>query len=197
MEHQPILPGRRQGPGLLLGRVVFASRWLLAPFYIGLIFGLAGLLVRFVRELVVFLSHAMSLGDHEFTIEELRLIDFALVGNLLLIVIVAGYDSFVFRLDATTREERLSWIGRIGFSELKLKLMASLVAIAAIRVLEGFMAPEDFSNRDLAWIVGIMLVLVFSGVMLAVMDRVSNRNSHRPRQNDFSFRTQRRGVIRP
>lgn len=178
MEHQPIHPGRRQGPGLLLGRVVFASRWLLAPFYIGLIVGLAGLLVRFVRELVDFLGHAMSLGDHEFTIEELRLIDFALVGNLLLIVIVAGYDSFVFRLDATTREERLSWMGQIGFSELKLKLMASLVAIAAIRVLEGFMAPEDFSNRDLAWIVGIMLVFVFTGVMLALMDRVSNRNSH-------------------
>ena len=178
MDQPSIPPGRTQVAGPLLGRIVFASRWLLAPFYIGLTIGLAGLLVRFVLELTNFLGHVLSANNHEFTIGILTLVDLAFVGNLLLIVIVSGYDSFVYRLDTTTREERLSWMGQIGFSELKLKLMASLVAIAAIRVLEGFMAPEQFSNRDLAWIVGILVVFVFSGVMLAVMDRISSRNSH-------------------
>ena len=178
MEQQPIPTGRAPIAGPLIGRLLFASRWLLAPFYIGLTIGLAGLLVRFVLELVGFLGQVLSANNHEFTIGILALVDLAFVGNLLLIVIIAGYDSFIYRLDATTREERLSWMGQIGFSELKLKLMASLVAIAAIRVLEGFMAPEQFSNRDLAWIVGILVVFVFSGVMLAVMDRISNRNSH-------------------
>lgn len=178
MDQPPLPSARTQIAGPLLGRIVFASRWLLAPFYLGLTVALAGLLVRFVLQLVGFLEHALSASNHEFTIGILTLVDMAFVGNLLLIVIVAGYDSFIYRLDTATHDERLSWMGRIGFSELKLKLMASLVAIAAIRVLEGFLAPEQFSDRDLAWMVGILGVFVFSGVMLAVMDRISNRNSH-------------------
>ena len=159
----------------LIERVIFGSRWLLAPFYLGLILGLVALLAKFALRTAELVSHVLSASSNEITIGILSLIDLSLMANLLLMVIVAGYESFISRLDIGEDAVRLDWMGQVGFGDLKLKLMASIVAISAIHVLEGFLDAENQSDRALAWLVGIHLTFVVSAVLLALMDRVTGR----------------------
>ena len=156
-------------------RSIFGSRWLLAPYYLGLILGLVALLVKFVQRTIDMLGHMLTLSGNDIIVAILSLIDLSLMANLLLMVIFAGYESFVSRLDVEGHAVRLDWMGQVGFGDLKLKLMASIVAISAIHVLEEFMNVGHVSDRDLAWVVGIHLVFVVSGVLLACMDRLAER----------------------
>jgi uncharacterized protein (TIGR00645 family) len=105
-------------------------------------------------------------------VASLKLVDIALTGNLLLMVILAGYETFISRIQTDTPEERPNWMGKIGFGDLKMKLIASIVAISAIQLLEVFMDIEHTNKMDAAWQVGIHLTFVVSGVLLAVMDRI-------------------------
>lgn len=162
----------------LLERIIFGSRWLLAPFYLGLSASLLVLLFKFATEAAGLFAHALTAGGDEIMLGILALIDLSLMANLLLMVILAGYESFVSRLDVAGHEGRLEWMGRIGFSDLKLKLMASIVAISAIHLLEGFMNTDHVSDRNLAWRLGIHMAFVVSGVLLAVMDRLAAREAH-------------------
>ena len=100
------------------------------------------------------------------------------MANLLLIVIFAGYESFISRMDLDGHAVRLDWMGQVGFGDLKLKLMASIVAISAIHVLEEFMNVDHATDRDLAWVLGIHVAFVVSGVLLAVMDKLTARAGH-------------------
>lgn len=173
-------PPPRRPPAIehALERAIFASRWLLAPFYLGLAGGLAVLLVKFAQEAVALILHTAALSAAGVIVGLLALIDLSLMGSLVMMVILAGYESFVSRLDIASHHDRLEWMGRVGFSELKLKLMASIVAISAIRLLEGFMNVGHLTDRDLAWQVGIHLTFVVSGVLLALMDRLTGGDGH-------------------
>ena len=157
---------------------IFGSRWLLAPFYLGLSVSLCVLLVKFVQQAVELLIHSISTDGSEIILGILSLIDLSLMANLLLMVIFAGYESFVSRLDVDGQQDRLGWMGQIGFGDLKLKLMASIVAISAIHLLEAFMNADHLTDRKLAWLVGIHMAFVTSGVLLAVMDRTAGRAAH-------------------
>ena len=158
--------------------VIFSSRWLLAPFYLGLVVSLGVLLVKFVQQAIGLLVHTVSTEGSDIILGVLALIDLSLMANLLLMVIFAGYESFVSRLDIEGHHDRLAWMGQIGFGDLKLKLMASIVAISAIHLLEAFMNTDHLSDRKLAWLVGIHMAFVSSGVLLALMDRVTHRARH-------------------
>ena len=150
---------------------IFASRWLLAPFYLGLIICLGILLVHFVIELVHFIPK-VGAGEAEVTLGVLGLIDVTFTANLVLIVIFSGYENFVSKFDAATHD-RPDWMTKVDFSGLKQKLMTSIVAISAIQVLKAFMNIEKaFDMSKLAWLVGIHLVFVLSMLMLAVSDRL-------------------------
>ena len=158
----------------LIERTIFGSRWLLAPFYLGLILGLVALLAKFVLQVVDLLGHVLS-GGGEITVGILSLIDLSLKANLVLMVVFAGYESFISRLDVDKDGGRLDWMGQVGFADLKLKLLASVVAITAIHLLESFLNVEHQSDRALAWLVGIHMVFVVSAVLLALMDWISGR----------------------
>jgi len=158
--------------------VIFGSRWILAPFYLGLSISLCILLVKFVQQAFELLVHAVSTDGSEIIVGILALIDLSLMANLLLMVIFAGYESFVSRLDVDGQQERLQWMGQVGFGDLKLKLMASIVAISAIHLLEAFMNADNLPDRKLGWLVGIHMAFVTSGVLLALMDRVAGRVPH-------------------
>lgn len=158
--------------------LIFGSRWLLAPFYLGLSLSLGLLLLKFAQRAFELLVHAFSTDGSEVIVGVLALIDLSLMANLVLMVIFAGYESFVSRLDVDGQQDRLGWMGQIGFGDLKLKLMASIVAISAIHLLEAFMNTEHMTDRKLAWLVGIHMAFVSSGVLLALMDRTAARVAH-------------------
>lgn len=165
----------------ILERGLFASRWLMAPMYIGLVIALAALVVIFFQELFHVIPVLMA-GDasaEDAILLALALIDLSLAGNLVLIVIFSGYENFVSKIDTGDDEDRPGWMGTVDFSGLKLKLVASIVAISAIALLKAFMElaeGKDISDRQLAWLVGIHLVFVISGVLLAAMDWLAARS---------------------
>ena len=154
-------------------RTIFASRWLLAPFYVGLGASLVVLLIKFAEKTVILVANTRIYGSSEVITDVLSLIDLSLVANLLLMVMFAGYENFVARFELEDHKYRPSWMGRVDFAALKLKLLTSIVAISAIHVLEIFMNVRTTSDRELAWSLAILIGFVLSGVLLAVMGRVS------------------------
>lgn len=160
-----------------LEATLFASRWLMAPFYLGLVVALAILLVVFVNELVAEVWHIAGMTPESAILLGLSLIDLSLAGNLLLIVMFSGYENFVSKLDVGDRQDRPVWMGTVDFSALKLKLVSSIVAISAISLLRSFMQIGDapIDEPVLRWRVIVHLTFVTSGVLLALMDLLSSR----------------------
>ncbi len=152
---------------------IFGSRWLLAPFYLGLIAGIGLLLVKFTKAFISALPVVFEGSSGEAMISILTLVDITLVANLLLIIIFAGYENFISKIDTHDHEDRPDWMGHVSFSDLKLKLIGSIVAISGIELLKYFVNVGQHSEHDLMWVVIIHLTLVFSGVMFALMDRLS------------------------
>lgn len=158
----------------LIENSLFASRWLLAPMYLGLVVTLVGLVWVFASELLRFVLAVPDLTVDDAILGVLALIDLSLAANLLLIVIFSGYDNFVSRLDIGEHEDRPEWQGDVDFSSLKLKLVASIVAISGIHLLKVFMDIERYTESQILWMIVIHLVFVISGVLLALMDWIAN-----------------------
>ncbi|MDR3508253.1 MAG: TIGR00645 family protein [Caulobacteraceae bacterium] len=170
-------------PEIWLERGLFASRWLMAPFYIGLVAGLVALLAVFVQELIHEIPLVVASGKaDDAVVMALSLIDLSLGGNLLLIVILSGYENFVSKIDIGEHEDRPEWMGTLDFAGLKMKLIASIVAISAVALLKAFMAlSEPGAEPDtakLGWMVGLHLTFVVSGVMMALMDWIGAKSGH-------------------
>lgn len=157
----------------ILEQGLFASRWLMAPFYIGLVGALVVLLFSFMQELWHFITSIPNLTQNDAVLGVLSLIDLSLAGNLLVIVIFSGYENFVSKIDFSDHKDRPEWHGSVDFSTLKLKLIASIVAISGIHLLKVFMDVNKTSNEQIQWMIIIHLVFVVSGVLLALMDRIA------------------------
>lgn len=156
-----------------LERFMFASRWLLAPFYIGLVGAIALLLFKFVKEFIHLLPVVLTGEGGQVMVGVLTLVDVALVANLLLIIIFAGYENFVSKINTGDSEDRPDWMGHVSFSDLKIKVIGSIVAISGIELLKAFVNVEAYSTEQLAWKVGLHMTFVVSGVLFAVMDRLT------------------------
>ena len=152
---------------------MFASRWLLAPFYVGLVGAIAILLFKFIKEFVMLLPQVATLDGGQIMVSVLTLVDVALVANLLLIIVFAGYENFVSKINTQDSEDRPEWMGHVTFSDLKIKLIGSIVAISGIELLKAFVNVESYTDKQLAWKVGLHLTFVFSGVLFALMDRLT------------------------
>lgn len=157
-------------------KFIFTSRWLLAPFYLGLIGALAGLLITFARELWHFLLHMFSIEASDAILASLSLIDLALAGNLLIIVIFSGYENFVSKIEVSEAEDTLDWRGKVDFTGLKLKLIASIVAISGIHLLKVFMDVPKYDPEQIRVMIIIHAVFVISGVLLALMDYLVSKS---------------------
>jgi len=162
----------------LLERFIFASRWLLAPFYVGLVGAIALLLFKFVKEFINLLPMVGAGDGSQFIAGVLTLVDVALVANLLIIIIFAGYENFVSKIDTRDNVDRPDWMGHVSFSDLKLKVIGSIVAISGIELLKAFVNIEAYTNDQLAWKVGLHMTFVVSGVLFAVMDRLTKSTDH-------------------
>ena len=164
----------------LLERLIFASRWLLAPFYLGLAISIIVLLVKFMAELVHLLLGAFTLSEPDVILGVLTLVDLALTGSLLIIVIFSGYENFVSKIDHSGHTDWPEWMGTIDFAALKLKLLSSIVAISAIQLLKQFMSVKTITPENekvLYWLVIIHVVFVVSSVLLALSDRIAGHGA--------------------
>ena len=181
----------------LLEILIFNSRWLLAPFYLGLVACIVILLVKFGQEFFHIVPQMLDGKESEIILAILTLVDMSLVANLLLIIIFSGYENFVSKIDTAGHEDRPEWMGKVDFSGLKVKVIASIVAISAIELLKAFVnvsteAQElnvalattgqaaavaewqwTANDKALAWKVMIHVILVVSGVLFAYMDRLT------------------------
>lgn len=162
-------------------RLLFAARWVMAPMYLGLALALVLLAVMFLREMAYYLPLVMEMKSEDAILMVLTLIDLTLAGNLLLIVLFSGYETFVSTFDFDVGADRPDWMGKVDFSGLKLKLIASIVAISAIDLLKWFMSIDDATDiatieRKLFWLVAIHLAFVLSGVLMALMDYLTSKS---------------------
>jgi uncharacterized protein (TIGR00645 family) len=152
--------------------LIFNSRWLMAPFYFGLVVSLAVLLLKFCMVLWEFIVHAPGSKESDIILGVLSLIDISLTGNLILIVVFSGYENFVSKIDPGGHPDWPDWMTKVDFAGLKQKLLASIVAISAIQVLKAFMNIDAaFDARKMGWLVGVHLVFVVSTLVLALSDR--------------------------
>jgi uncharacterized protein (TIGR00645 family) len=162
----------------ILEAILFNSRWLLAPAYLGLIVSLGMLLVTFLRELAAAIPGVMAMTTEEIILVVLTLIDLSLAMNLVLIVVFSGYENFVSKIDTGGSEDRPHWMGTLDFSGLKMKLIGSIVAISAISLLRAFMTASDphiaLDQARLGWMIGLHMTFIVSGLLFALMDWVAS-----------------------
>jgi uncharacterized protein (TIGR00645 family) len=156
---------------------VFRSRWLLAPFFIGLLLAIVALLIKFVKQLATLVTNMLMVqDDQQIIVDILTLVDSALIAALLLIIGFSGYENFVSKIGTGEHEDRPAWMGRVGFSDLKIKLMGAIVAISAVELLKAFINVDAGTPwQVLAWKVGIHVTFVVSGVLFAVTDWITER----------------------
>ena len=163
-------------------RLLFASRWILAPVYLGLSIALIALGIKFFMELFHLLTDVVSMGEADLVLILLGLVDMVLVGSLIVMVMFSGYENFVSALDVDQGSEKLSWLGKLDANSLKLKVASSIVAISSIHLLRAFMKTPSYISDDnsdaLMWLVIIHLTFVVSAVMMGVLDRITS-SQHR------------------
>jgi uncharacterized protein (TIGR00645 family) len=162
-------------------RLFFASRWLVAPVYLGLSLALIVLGYKFFDELWHVFSHLTDVGpDGSRVLDEskvvlalLAMVDLAMVAGLIVMVMFSGYENFVSKLDVEGSGEKLGWLGKLDAGTLKLKVAASIVAISSIHLLRKFMEAETISNDKLMWYVIMHMAFVTSALMLGLLDRMT------------------------
>jgi uncharacterized protein (TIGR00645 family) len=152
---------------------MFAGRWMLAPFYLGLLLALGLLFIKFVKAFLEFAPMVFTSSGGEVVVALLSLIDVVLVANLLLIIVFAGYENFISRMNIDQTGDRPSWMGQVGFSGVKMKLIGSIVAISAIELLRIFMATGTVTGEQVGWKLATHITLVMSGLLFAIMDRIA------------------------
>jgi len=154
----------------LIEKLIYRSRWVLAPIYLGLSLAVVALTIKFFQELLHLLFHVLTLQEADMILIVLSLVDLSMVGGLLIMVMMSGYENFVSRLDVDEGEEKLGWLGTMDSSSLKAKIAASIVAISSIHLLKMFMEVRNIDNDKLMWYVIIHLTFVVSAFLMGYLD---------------------------
>jgi uncharacterized protein (TIGR00645 family) len=155
---------------------MFAARWIMAPIYIGLLLALLLVVVKFVQKLVEAVPGFLALSSNDAIFLVLTLVDLSLVANLVVIVIFAGWANFVGRLLASESDDQPVWLSGMDFATVKLRLIGSIVAIAAIQILETFVHIDEVRIQDAEWQLAILLGIGMVGVLLALAEKLSDRH---------------------
>lgn len=155
--------------------LMYTSRWLLAPIYLGLSLGLLALMLKFFQEVFHVLPNVFALAEADLILVLLSLIDMTLVGGLLVMVMLSGYENFVSALNIDEDREKLNWLGKMDSGSLKNKVAASIVAISSIHLLRVFMDARNTPDNKLMWYVIIHLTFVLSAFLMGYLDRVTKQ----------------------
>ena len=157
----------------VIERLLLASRWILAPVYLGMSLALIALSIKFFQEVYHVLADIWVIPEADMVLSILALVDMVLVASLIVMVMFSGYENFVSRIDIEEGEERLGWLGKLDSGTLKLKVAASIVAISSIHLLRAFMNLHEVPNDKLLWHVIIHLTFVVSALLMGVLDKLS------------------------
>lgn len=157
----------------IIESTMYASRWLLAPIYLGLSLAVLLLGMKFFQEAIHIFPLVLSMKEADLVLVILSLVDMALVGGLLVMVMLSGYENFVSTIDLKEGQEKLSWLGKLDSGSLKQKVAASIVAISSIHLLKAFMAAQEIANDKLMWYVIIHMTFVLSALGMAFVDKMN------------------------
>jgi uncharacterized protein (TIGR00645 family) len=157
-----------------LGKVIFSSRWLQAPLYVGLIFALAAYVYRFLKELIHLFSELNAPSDTFIMLGVLGLIDVVMIANLLIMVIMGGYETFITSLGIEKHPDQPEWLDHLDAGAMKIKLALALIGISSIHLLRTFIDPTQYSNIAIGWQVGIHVTLLVSALTIAFTNRLLN-----------------------
>jgi uncharacterized protein (TIGR00645 family) len=153
--------------------LIYSSRWILAPVYVGLSLGLLALTIKFFQEILHVLPHILTVNENDLILLLLSLIDMTLVGGLLIMVMLSGYENFISQLEISEDKEKLNWLGKMDSGSLKNKVAASIVAISSIHLLRIFMEVNTIDNSKLVWYVVLHLTFVLSAFVMGYLDKMS------------------------
>lgn len=156
----------------LLEHSMYAARWILGPIYFGLSIALLLIAIKFFHDLIIHVPMILDLSDSDVILLALSLIDLALVGGLLIMVMFAGYENYVSRIDVSNHRSTLSWLGRVDSGRLKVNVASAIIAISSIHLLKVFMNIESTDNDKLLWYTVMHLVFVGSAFGVAWLDRI-------------------------
>ncbi|MBT8769017.1 TIGR00645 family protein [Pseudomonas boanensis] len=160
----------------LLENSMYAARWLLAPIYLGLSLALLALSLKFFQEIFHILPHVFEKTEADLILVLLSLIDMSLVGGLLVMVMISGYENFVSQLDIDDGKEKLSWLGKMDSGSLKMKVAASIVAISSIHLLRIFMDAQNIENTKIMWYVVLHMTFVISAFAMGYLDKMTKHD---------------------
>lgn len=162
----------------LIENTLYASRWLLAPIYVGLSLALLAIGIKFFQEIFHILPLIFETSEANLVLVILSLVDIALVGGLLVMVMLSGYENFVSQIDLKEGSDKLAWLGKLDAGSLKQKVAASIVAISSIHLLKVFMNVEKIADNDkIMWYVIIHMVFVLSAIGMSLIDRLNVKSS--------------------
>lgn len=156
----------------LIGKIIFFGRWIQAPLYLGLIVILAAYVYRFLLELYTLTSHITGITDTQIMLGVLDLIDVVMIANLLIMVIMGGYETFVSRLNLHNHPDQPEWLDEVNAGTMKIKLAIALIGISSIHLLRTFIDPTKYSNFTVMWQVVIHVTLMVSAVFIAYTNRL-------------------------
>lgn len=154
-------------------QLLFSMRWLLAPIYFGLSLALIALGIKFFQELFHLFPFIMQMDESDLVLTVLALVDITLVGSLIIMVMLSGYENFVSKIDVDGASEKLGWMGKLDAGTLKIKVAASIVAISSIHLLQAFMNLQQIPDNKLMWYVVMHMTFVFSALLLGYLDKIA------------------------
>lgn len=160
----------------LIENLMYASRWIMAPIYWGLSLVLLALGIKFFQEVFHLLPNVLSMKEVDLILITLSLIDIALVGGLIVMVMFSGYENFVSRLDVSDSDDKLGWLGKLDAGSLKNKVAASIVAISSIHLLKVFMNTESIPNDKIQWYLLIHITFVLSAFAMGYLDKITRQH---------------------
>ncbi|WP_250464363.1 TIGR00645 family protein [Caballeronia sp. GAFFF2] len=168
-------PDSQVQPGSMkaLPKIIFMSRWLQVPLYLGLIVAQGVYVVLFLKEVWHLVTHAMTLDETNIMLVVLGLIDVVMISNLLIMVIVGGYETFVSRLGVEGHPDEPEWLDHVNAGVLKVKLSMALISISSIHLLKTFINPDQHTFHTVLWQVIIHMAFLFSALIMAYVDKLT------------------------
>ena len=159
----------------IMGQLIFWSRWLQAPLYLGLIVAQGVYVYHFMIELIHLVSIANKIGEAEIMLIVLGLIDVVMIANLLIMVIIGGYETFVSRLNLKEHPDQPEWLSHVNAATMKIKLSMALIGISSIHLLKTFINAENMTEATMKWQVLIHITFIASAVAMAYTDRIMTK----------------------